>query len=162
MSEMVEAIKLIGAVVGLATGAFVCIDRMRLGRPRVTWHRTQTGLAVSIFNTANGSIFFEPIAICPAYRALAEGSEAVDDAAAPMTLVKGQQNTRIRSFVLEQGTEKIFPIVRGVDQRPEDELVCVVARWRFCRRNWMPQVAVKLRDTAGFLKRFEAAQVTRI
>lgn len=157
--EIVESVKLVGALVGLLTGFFVVADRVLLHRRIVTWHRTEHNVGVSIKNSANESVLIEDILVSPDGWAVAWSNERGDtvETAARAIKFEGEEPDPI-SFVLPADGERTFFTVRREQTLPDQD-VKIRVRWRSCRNRWLPQLPVTLKANPAFFASLENARI---
>ena len=114
MTEIVEAVKLAGAIVGLFTGIFVVADRLLLFRPIVTWDRIADQMGIRIKNSAGENVIIESIDVEPKGWALAWTDDLHDTIEAAAKAIKFENDKPDEmSFVLGPGCDRYFYCVRS-------------------------------------------------
>jgi hypothetical protein len=155
--EMIEAIKLVGSIVGLLTGIAVFYDRMARGRPIASLTTTTRGAqngCIRISNVSDYDIAIIDATVKPAIYFLTEDMEA-------KTLLEGAFGHR-PYFMLRPREEKEFVIALVVkDGKAIEEPVgdaCVVFRisWRRGNATWIPQVPVWVWADTSTILRYQA------
>ena len=151
MPDIVELLKLVGGVFGLATGLFVVADRLLLFRPHVTWGRTEHNVCVVVRNVAQETIVFEKIVVQPDGWALAWGGSLRDTIEAAAKAIKFEnEDAKPMTFVLSADSERSFDVVSSSNVDSNGSGPQIIIHWRFCRDRWLPQLPVKLSADARF------------
>lgn len=156
--DIVEGIKLVGAIVGLGTGGFVLVDRLWQGRPHVSWLRLDDTIGVSIRNVSNEAIFIENVVVEPPGWALAWSNDLHDtvESAARAIRFVGEEEPPL-SFFLSEGEERVFHVVSSASF-DEHRGMAVRVSWRYCRTRWLPQVSVKLNADSKLYSKMKLAR----
>jgi hypothetical protein len=158
-SALLEWWKLIGATAGLATAAFLFVDRYFKDRPVLRLHRRavgQSGDAVlRILNPADDDLLI-PSAACEPPGIMAVASD--DSAHGIATAAKGAAAT---DLLIGPHLTALLPFVPLCDDR-DNETIKIVVNWRRSARPWLGRQRSTLRTTkASILAREKAKPVSR-
>lgn len=144
-----------GALVGIATAAFVLLDRFAFGRPIISLRKADHGRDLHCINSSKHDLLITSIRAWPAWArpAHSDSLDGIVSAAAGMGFVA----------VLAPGAERGFPLViaRGelLDEDRKDLAPFVIAvNWRKTRSSWLPQIPVLMVSSARTLRWIEAAR----
>ena len=157
--SIIQVLKDIGSIVGLAAGLFIIFDRFLLYRPIVTFVRTQTNIGVCVKNVSSESIFITDIANEPPDLKLAFGDNdgCTIEAAAKAIKLDGEKPPPV-AFLLEPGKERYMNCTSpGGDFEADAEFWVY---WRFCRNRWLPHFPVRLHLSREMQKKLMAARMS--
>jgi hypothetical protein len=151
---MLEALKTIGSLVGLATGAFVLVDRFLRHRPIAYFRPPKDDsdeMRLVVHNTASEAIVIDAIRCRPPTMVVSFSDDWRD------LLDPDLENGCIS--IIAPHSEKSFPWVERPNwekQKPEDRAQITI-RWAFTSSRWLPLVPVRLRTTVGRLNQLRSA-----
>jgi len=160
---MLEAVKLVGAIAGLLTTAFVVWDRWARGRPLAWVTAKKFGASryeyIRIQNPGPADVFVLAVRAYPSKvygiakdhsgRAIVEAASFEID----VNVLLGKDGTRD------------FPIVKVADphQRPvADRKVCFVIYWRKTSSSYLPQFPVWIVTSTRHIERISAAATAEL
>jgi hypothetical protein len=159
MDGFVEAIKLVGAVLGIATAFFIVYDRLFRDRPIFSFQvRRPVGAASSvendiylrIKNVSDEDIVIDEISITPPHLTFSVDGE-----------VRSIAEAIVRDFnqiVVGSLAERLLIlIVTSNDQQSEYIPVTISATWRGTRRPWPWKRHVRIRTTVASIAKLKSA-----
>jgi hypothetical protein len=157
---MLETIKLIGAIAGLLTAAFVIWDRWARGRP-LAWVTATKRFAgslddyICIKNPGHSDVFIRKVRVYPRrLYGVATGTSA-KAIASSLYLSEGELNVLLRS-----GAEEYLPIIEFPENKPKDapsRWVCFLISWRKTSSTWLPQLPIPIITSTHDIERITAA-----
>src|SRR5262245_51330675 len=156
---MLETIKLVGAIVGLATGVFTVWDRWVRGRPLAWVTAKQAGANaftyIRIENPGPADVFIVGVrAHPPIYRVARDHrEEAIGDA---------MDNVDV-NVLLRQGEVYDLPIFQYPDRPKEasSQSVRLAVSWRKTSSTWLWQFPVRVFTSTDDIQRIKAAVAAR-
>jgi hypothetical protein len=154
MSEVIEAIKLVGAVVGLLTGVFVVFDRYMRGRPIASLsfpiENNRPAAKFRVKNVGLHDIAVMDITGLPDVYRLADSMETGNIIRATMG--------RKQFFTLKPDEEReLYLISRIVNNVPVEAVYQRVRfriSWRRCNSTWLPQIPVCIFSDTKTIQKF--------
>jgi hypothetical protein len=154
---MLETIKLVGAIVGLATGAFTVWDRWVRGRPlvgltaTVRTSRMPSDPCIRIANPGPTDLFIQRVRALPRIYGVAKDHSMRAKMAA---LESADVNVLLRS-----GQEHDLPIIdlRNEEDKNVSRWVHFVVYWRKTSSTWLPQAAVVIGTSTRAIEQIGAA-----
>jgi hypothetical protein len=159
---MLEAIKLIGAVAGLLTTAFVIWDRWARGRPLAWVTATKLGVNpykyIRITNPGPADVFILAVRVYPS-----KVYSIAKDHATEAIVGAASFNVDV-NVVLWQGDTRDLPIIEvsQPDQRDlADQAVRFVIYWRKTSSSYLRQVPVMIMTSTRDIKRIAEAATAK-
>jgi hypothetical protein len=160
---MLEAIKLVGAIAGLVTTAFVIWDRWARGRPLAWVTAEKFGVNpleyIRVKNSGHGDLFIRGVRAYPPtiYGVSRDrSSKAIADALSFNIDV---------NVLLGPGEACDLPIIDGRDPKVSKDApsrrVCFLIYWRKTSSSWLPQVPVPVITSTHDIQRIAAAATRR-
>lgn len=151
---MIEAIKTIGAFVGLLTGIAYFYDRLAKGRPiaslTVTHQDTRKLVCIRVSNPSSYDIAILTTAVVPAVYSLTEDLEV-------RSLLAGAAGSA-PSFMLKPGeTKELILAPNFKDNLPleiKPQRIRVQISWRRGNATWLPQVPVYVLTSTQTIRRY--------
>lgn len=155
---LLEAVKTVGALVGLITGIFVVVDRLMRNRPYISYrprNATQSSLDLLVHNASEDGIAIEGVEISPHVFSLAYGQALIDTVRAAAT--PHHTDERV-AFVPAQSTVAL-PLIEfnNWEDAADDVIVTLELRWRSCSSRWLWTWPLKIKRTVGELKKLKQA-----
>ena len=156
MDRLLEAIKLIGGILGIATTAFIVIDRVFRGRPIFALHAVarvpgDNYLFLRVKNVLDEDVVIENWAISPAILGLSTDTSVRAIAGA----VLGTISTAILPPL---GELKLVLLVLGEATDRKTETVTISADWNTTRHPWLFRRCVKIKVTVARLEELKGAR----
>ena len=159
---MLETITLVGAIVGLATGAFTIWDRWARGRPLVGLTATvrTSGMpsdpCIRIANPGPTDLFIQRVRALPRLYGVAKDHSMRAKMAA---LESADVNVLLRS-----GQEHDLPIIdlRNEEDKNVSRWVHFVVYWRKTSSTWLPQAAVVIGTSTRAIEQIGAAVAAQV
>jgi hypothetical protein len=154
-AKVIEAIKLVGSIVGLLTGIAYFYDRMARGRPIASLTIVKQGITkyacIRINNVSDYDIAIVDATVTPAVYFLAEDLEE-------RTLVEGAVGRR-PYFMLKprEGKELVVAPLYKDGTRIEatgDKRVAFRISWRRGNATWLPQIPVSVWTNTSTVRKY--------
>lgn len=160
MDFIVEAIKLVGGALGIASAVFVVYDRLVRGRPIFAIHATAGSpgdnyLHLRIKNVRDEDIVIENWKITPSIVGLATDPSVRAIAAA-------QIKDTPRAIVPPTGSLTLLLIILGAATDRDNDKIEISAEWISTQRPWPFRRRVKIKTTVAKLKEWKAAHLPSI
>jgi hypothetical protein len=151
---MIEAIKLIGSIVGLMTGTFVVYDRWAKSRPVASFTVIKQGTrelaAIRIINIGDYDIAIQNATVRPSVYFLTEDMEV-------RSLLEGAEGQE-PYFMLKPREEKQLIIVPHYSDGTARDLTQQNVRfrfsWRRCNATWLPQIPVFVWTSTSTIRKY--------
>jgi hypothetical protein len=157
MDWFLESVKLIGAVLGIATAAFIVFDRVFRNRPIFVLHAkvrapNDNDLFLRVKNVLDEDIVIEKWGMSPAFVGLSKDDSfrAVFEAAignTPIAILPPLGELRLRLIILGAATGR------------ENEPITISAQWNNTRRPWPFRRTLKIKTTVTRLHALKGAHV---
>ena len=150
---MLEALKIVGSIVGLATGAFVLVDRFVRNRPMAYFRPPEHEdgeLELVVFNTANEPIVVHGVECRPDTMRVSYRDDWRDIL---------DPDLKGGGAIIAPNSHKRFTCVEGIgwDAQKPGSWVRIVIRWSFTSWRWLPCVPVRVSNTVERLHQIKSA-----
>jgi hypothetical protein len=155
MDGFVEALKLVGAVIGIATASFIVYDRLfrdrpifslQASRPAGSASSVDNDIYLRIKNVSDEDIIIDEISISPPHLTFSVDGEVCSIAKAVLRefnqIVVGPLGERLLILIITQS---------------EHAPVTITATWRGTRRPWPWKRHVKIHTTVAFIAKLKSA-----
>jgi len=167
-AELFDGIKSFGSLVGLFTGGFLIYDRLIRSRPVVYLGVSDFKADLRFKNVTNETIIIDEIKITPDYLRAARANDLItanedrQKVFYPETAGKDDPRFGGNFVMLKPQEERKFALHRlgGLEQAPAHEKVVIRCRWENTRRPWFTKRYVKVRSTAGKVRKLVDAAAT--
>jgi hypothetical protein len=155
-SEFFEAIKSVGAIVGLITGGFIVFDRMIRNRPYLSFRpreATQSSIDLLFHNTSDEGLIVEKVRVNPAITCVAFGDDLKSTVAAAAT----PHFEDDRTAYVGPRSSVALPLVSfsDWDAASDTSKITITIHWRTSssRRMWAWPISIS--RTVGEIKKLE-------
>jgi hypothetical protein len=153
--DLLETIKTIGGLSGLASATFLIIDRMFRFSPTISFRPDDNVVKLVIRNWMTESLIVDDIAITPPYL----GIPSRDDLGSTLTIIQAAVEARAKSgvhtspafLVVNPLAEQMYPLVRLIsfDDLSADTKIKIRCRWRSTGRSFFLKRRAKASTTVG-------------
>jgi hypothetical protein len=155
MDYLIEAIKLVGGILGMATAAFIVFDRVFRGRPIFALHAKprvpgDNYLFLRVKNVLDEDVVIEDWRITPLLLGLSTDTSIRAIAGAALGTIP---TTILPPF----GEVKLALVVLGAATDRTNETVTISANWNTTRHPWLFTRRVKIKITIARLEELKGA-----
>jgi hypothetical protein len=167
IGDFLEAIQLVGSIVGLLSGAFIVYDRLFRWRPTVYLGPKEFHVHLFFRNVSDETIVINEVTFEPKFAEIARANDLItvneerQKSFYPTTAGKDDPRFEGNYIVLKGLEERDFAIHRYGDfESANDDVVLKIrCRWENTRRPWPFRRYVKVLTTVGKVKRLREAAV---
>jgi len=165
ISELLEAVKVVGSIGGLASSAFLIYDRMFRNQPEAYLISENYKVAIRFKNIAGETIIIHEIDVAPPLLALDRANDlmtAQQDRAA-VWYPSINDETAMRAFiVLPPAAERSFQLKRSAEFENADDgqMITIRCKWRNTRKPLPVYRSVRIKTSVGDIKSLREVALT--
>jgi len=162
--DLVEVIKFIGGLSGLASGSFLIYDRLVRFRPTVFFRPSNNEVYLVIKNTMTETLVIDQITVTPAYLEIVAGEDLPSMLKIVHEKTRGPTNQASQVFiVIDPLSEKPCQLLqlKGFDDLPSSTIFEIRCQWRDTRRPFFLKRNVSVSTTAMDVRRLQSASHTK-
>jgi len=157
MDWFLESVKLIGAVLAIATAAFIVFDRVFRGRPIFALHAKvrvpgDNDLFLRVKNVLDEDVVIENWDVSPELVGLSTDQSM-------LAIVKAAIGNIPTAILSPLGELKLTLIILGTATGRENVPITISAEWNNTRRPWPFRRTLKIKTTAARLHELKGAHV---
>ena len=161
LTDIVEVIKFVGSLAGLATAAFLIYDRLIRSRPVVYLGVSDFKADLRFKNVTSETIIIDEIKITPDYLRAARANDLItpneerQQSFYPTSAGKDDPRFEGNFVFLKPSEERHFALHRfgGFEQAPADEMIVIRCRWESTRRPWFTKRYVNVRTSVEKIRK---------